>query len=159
MDSAGSAWPAVVAIVLLGASCSTPTLSQPGSSSNTPRKHVSVRFTDMALRPETARIEPGGSVIWINDATIYLGVVYFDASIREKFTCSELRPLFYQVAGGYQSLPIQKAAESVRLPCPLRPGSYDYELRLFQSEAGMPAGPAGTGGPPDARMPGKIVVE
>ena len=145
----------IIGLVLLGARCATPTLDQPADASSSARKHVTVRFTDMALRPETARVQRDGRVIWINDSTTYLGAVYFDESIRDEFTCEELRPLFYKVAGGYQSLTLQGATESVGLPCPLKPGSHRYELRLFRSFPGQPAAAAN----PDARMPGTIVVE
>lgn len=124
----------------------------PGSATtNKPRKHVVVEFTDNSLHPSVARVHQGANVVWLNYTTIYTGAVVFPASIKDSFICSDLRPLFGKVAAGYQSEAITEW-RSMTLPCPLNPGSYPYELRLFSGDFGVADDPVRT-------LSGKIVVE
>ena len=143
------------------AGCSTPSWSQPPST-NKPRKDVTVQFTEATLHPETARVTAGGSVGWINYSTGFDGSVVFPASIRSSFTCSDLRPIFMKVAAGYQSIPIKESGpENVTLPCPLKPGEYEYELWLFSPGTLQGVGQGAGAGMDDplSQMKGKIVVE
>ena len=59
--------------------------------------------------------------------------------------------MLMETAAGYQSIPINRDSEAFALPCPLKPGTYDYTLQLFK---GM-----GTMTIPTSTMAGKIVVE
>jgi plastocyanin len=131
-------------------------------TTNKPRKNVVVQFTDATLHPEIARVTSGGNVVWVNYSAAGLdGSVVFPASIRESFTCDELRPLFMKVAAGYQSIPIQGESENVTLPCPLKTGEYEYQLYLFSSGT-LSGGGQGAGASmdnPQSTMKGKIVVE
>ena len=81
-----------------------------------------------------------------------MGVVVFPASIKDSFTCSELRPRFSRVAAGYQSEPITGEMEKVTLPCPLKTGSYGYEIHLSEANFGGLSDPVRT-------LSGEIVVE
>ena len=59
-----------------------------------------------------------------------------------------------KVAAGYQSSPISGAmGEDAVLPCPLKPGEYEYEIYLFEKMGG--------GGMfnPNTTMQGKLIVE
>jgi hypothetical protein len=107
---------AVAIAALLG--CQTPTWQQKPTT-NKPRRHVMVQFTDSSLHPSIARVLEGGDVSWVNYATMYVGAVVFPASTRESFTCSQLRPRFMKVAAGYQSIPIGGDMVDFALPCPL----------------------------------------
>lgn len=92
----------------------------------------------MSVHPSQATILPGGNVMWINYASEAEGVVFFPDSSVAGFTCTDLRPIFAEVAGGWQSMPItREGMDEVRLPCPLEPGTYPYELRLSIEMMGM----------------------
>ena len=123
-------------------------------TTNKPRKHVMVQFTDATVSPSIARLTPGGTISWVNYSTIYSGSVVFPATISE--VCSDLRPDFMEIAAGYQSIPISGEMDDVAFPCPLPPGSYDYEIWLFQ---GGPLGGPGDMDDPQARAEASIVVE
>ena len=124
-------------------------------TTNKPRKNVMVQFTQASVHPSIARVLPGGNVAWINYADTFVGAVVFPASIKESFTCTELRPLFSKVAAGYKSIPITGAGgENVTLPCPLKPGTYDYQIYL----GGGGDGSLGIDNP-EQTLPAKIVVE
>lgn len=149
---------ALLAISMAG--CGTPVWQQQPST-NKARKHVVVQFTNATLHPSVARVLPGGNVAWVNYASGMDGTVVFPASIKESFICTELRPLFMKVAAGYQSMPIKGSSmESVALPCPLKPGEYDYKLQLFEGGTLMGFGNAGGAGMdnPTSEMAGKIIV-
>jgi hypothetical protein len=139
-------------VALLG--CGMPTSKGPPST-NKPRKHVMVQFTSMTLHPSHAQVLEGGNVVWINYADNYQGSVVFPESIASGFTCDDLRPLFMKTDAGYQSLAILPDSENVTLPCPLKPGEYDYELQLFE---GSWMGPGAAMANPVRQMPGTIIV-
>jgi hypothetical protein len=122
----------------------------PGEGSG-PRQHVEIQFGDMAIHPQTAILRQGGKAVWINTSTEYRGAVVFPESIKASFTCDELRPVFSKTGIGYQSIPISADVETVALPCPLKPGSYDYQLYLFDDMGGVDD--------PQRTLQGKIVVE
>ena len=134
----------------------TPTWEQ-HPSKNKPRKHVMVQFTDMSLHPSIAQVEAGGTVSWVNYGSMYEGSIVFSDDVAKAFTCSELRPNWMKTGTGYQSIPITMggAANDLEVPCPLKPGEYEYEIWLFSSGMGGPAGMDN----PQSRMQGKIVVK
>jgi len=115
-----------------------------------------IQFSGVGLHPETAHIPADGNVAWINQALEYRGIVVLPANMGASFSCSDLRPTFERVAAGYQSLAItQEDPENVTLPCPLRPGSYPYELWLF----GQGLGELGDDAVPAQKLRGTLVVE
>ena len=123
-------------------------------TTNKPREHVVVQFSDSSLHPAIARVNQGGNVTWVNYSSSYTGAVVFSDSFADALTCGEPRPRFAKVAAGYQSSPITGGmGEDATLPCPLKPGEYEYEIYLFESMGG--------GGmfDPNAKMQGKLVVE
>ena len=131
----------------------TPTW-QSEQSANHPRAHVMIQFTDASLHPSTAQITANGNVVWINYANAKQGAVFFESSVRDAFPC-DMRPLFMEVAGGWQSVPITGDSQNVILPCTPKPGEYSYELRLFDGLAGAPS--IGMDNP-QSQMHGKIKV-
>jgi plastocyanin len=140
------------------AAAATPTWQQ-HPSKNKPRKHVMVQFTDMSLHPSVAQVLKGGTVSWVNYGSMYQGSIVFSDEVAAAFTCSELRPDWSKTGTGYQSIPITMggATNDLQIPCPLKPGEYEYEVWLFQG-GGMGGG-FGAMDDPQSRMQGKIIVE
>jgi hypothetical protein len=117
-----------------------------------PPPDAEVQFTDTALDPVVAHVQEGGNVVWINEDSSYAAVVFLPSSVKDGLTCGYLRPEFGEVTGGYLSQPIAGDIERVSLPCPLKPGRYDYKLILYAPNMGGPDDPVLT-------LPGSIVVE
>jgi hypothetical protein len=128
-------------------------------SKNKPRNHVMVQFTDMTLHPSIAQVTKGGTVSWVNYASMSQGTIVFSDAVAQAFTCTELRPNWMKTGAGYQSIPITMggASNDLQIPCPLKPGEYEYEVWLFQG-GGMGGG-FGAMDDPQSRMQGKIIVE
>jgi hypothetical protein len=126
-------------------------------SKNKPRKHVMVQFSDMSLHPSIAQVVEGGTVSWVNYASMYEGSIVFSNEVAAAFTCSDLRPNWMKTGTSYQSIPITMggATNDLEVPCPLKPGEYEYEIWLFSSAMGGPAGMDN----PQSRMQGKIIVK
>jgi len=141
--------------VLAGAE--TPTWEQ-HPTKNKPRKHVMVHFTDATLHPSIAQVVEGGTVSWVNYASMSDGSIVFSDEVAKAFTCSELRPNWMKTETGYHSIPITKggAMDDLEIPCPLKPGEYEYEVWLF---SGSMRNPAAEMSDPQSRMQGKIIVK
>jgi len=139
------------------AQSATPVANQ-HPTTNEPRKNVLVRFTNMSLRPSVVQIVEGGIVAWANLSTNRGGVVSFPLSIIDHFTCSELRPVFYQTADRLVSIPITGDASSVALPCPLEPGEYTYRIDLFRGLRSIGLAVSNIDNP-ELSLPGKIIVK
>lgn len=124
---------------------------------NKPRKDVTVQFTDTSLHPSIAQVMEGGTLSWVNYASMNQGTVVFSDEVAKAFTCANLRPNWMKTDTGYQSIPITiaGAANDLEIPCPLKPGEYEYEIWLYSTAMG---GAIGTG-VPQSRMQGKIIVK
>jgi hypothetical protein len=115
-----------------------------------------VQFSYLEVTPETVRIGGDGNVRWENLAEETRAFVIFPESIAPSFRCTDLRPYFVRVGNLYRSLPLmEEESERVQLPCSLAPGSYDYEIWLFQAGLSKEIAPDR----PEQRLRGKIVVE
>jgi hypothetical protein len=141
---------APLVLSLLLASCTATSGSNPEAGS------AVVEFSFDSVRPQTVRIAAGGNVSWINIAADSRGFVVFPVSIASGFTCGEnLSPYFRRTLSGFQSLPITDfGSETVKLPCPLKPGSYPYEI--WVSGAGL--GETAPGGS-ERKLSATIIVE
>jgi hypothetical protein len=147
-----------VAIAANGCAQSAVPIATQHPTTNEPRQHVLVRFTNMSLRPSVAQVLEGGTVAWTNLSSNRGGVVSFPLSVVDHFTCSELRPVFYQTADRLVSIPITAGTGDVALPCPLEPGEYAYRLDLFRGLRRI--GPSVSNiDNPDLSLPGKIIVK
>jgi hypothetical protein len=126
-------------------------------SRNRPLEHVMVQFTDSTLHPSIAQLLKGGSLSWVNYASMSQGSIVLSDAVAKSFTCSDLGPNWIKIDTGYQSIPITigGALSDLELPCPLEPGDYEYEIWLFATEVDDPAAEE----EPQSRMQGKIVVE
>jgi hypothetical protein len=148
----------LVAIAVGGCAQSAVPVATQHPTTNEPRQHVLVRFTNMSLRPSIARVVEGGTVAWTNLSSNRGGVVSFPLSVVDHFTCGELRPVFYQTSDRLVSIPISGNSADVALPCPLEPGEYAYRLDLFRGLRRV--GPSVSNiDNPDLSMPGKIIVK
>ena len=92
----------------------------------------------------------------VNYSTLYSGSIVFSDAVAAAFTCSERRPNFMKTARGYQSIPIGSEVDDLEIPCPLKPGEYEYEVWLF---SGSMVNPAAEMSDPQSRMQGKIIVK
>lgn len=147
-----------LAIAIGGCAQSALPVATQHPTTNEPRRHVLVRFTNMSLRPSVAQVLEGGTVAWTNLSSDRGGVVSFPLSVVDHFTCSELRPTFYQTAGRLVSIPINSDSADVALPCPLEPGEYAYRLDLFSGVRRIGPSVSNTDSP-DLSLAGKIIVK
>jgi len=120
-------------VAALVCACASPPRMPDGRSTNVPRKNMVVQINNMNVHPEVVRITPGGSVAW-DSWSDYVAVVSFPISIRESFTCTDLRPDFYPNGDRLISIPVSGDNENLVTPCPLALGSYPY--RVLLSEGG-----------------------
>ncbi|MCH8890313.1 MAG: hypothetical protein IH827_04435 [Myxococcales bacterium] len=149
---------AMVAFAIGGCAQSAVPVATQHPTTNEPRQHVLVHFTNMSLRPSVAQIVEGGTVAWTNLSSNRGGMVSFPLSVVDHFTCSELRPVFYKTADRLVSIPITGGSGGVALPCPLEPGEYAYRLNLFRGLRRI--GPSVSNiDNPDLSLPGKIIVK
>lgn len=127
-------------------------------SKNAPRKHVMVQFTNTSLHPSIAQVTEGGTVSWVNYASTGSATIVLSDEVAAAFTCTELRPNWMKTGKGVQSVAITMggATDDLQLPCPLKPGEYEYEVWLYSERTG---GGLGQMGNPRSRMQGKIIVE
>jgi hypothetical protein len=115
-----------------------------------------VQFTYRAVNPQTVRIPPDGNVTWENAAPDTIGFVVLATNIAPSFRCTDLHPYFEKKETVYRSLPLtDEESERVQLPCPLAPGSYDYEIWLI----GTGFGEFSADREPQQILRAKIVVE
>ena len=128
-------------------------------SKNKPREHVMVQFADLSLHPSIAQVLQGGTVSWVNYGSMYEGSIIFSDEVAAAFTCSDLSPNWMKSGTGYQSIPITRegATNDLEIPCPLKPGGYEYEIWLFP-EGRMGAGFGGMDNP-QSRLQGKTIVK
>lgn len=154
MSRASASTVACLAAAALLVACSSSSGGAPGAGAY--REPVVVQFTYQAVSPETVHIPAGGNLTWKNIAADTRGFVIFPASIASAFRCQDLRPYFVRMETVYRSLPLtDEESERVQLPCPLAPGSYDYEIWLMGSGFGVDFGD----GKPEQILRAKIVVE
>jgi len=154
MSRANVATVSCVAAAVLLASCSSTSGGALGAGEA--REPAVVHFSYEAVNPETVRITADGNVTWVNMAPDTRGFVVFPASIASGFRCDDLHPYFSKTANVYRSLPITGTqSERVELPCPLAPGTYDYEIWLMGSGFGVESG----ADEPEQILRAKIVVE
>ena len=154
MSRANVATVSCVAAAALLVSCSSPSGGAPGAFEV--REPAVVQFSYQAVDPQTVRISGDGNVRWVNIADDALGFVVFPASIASGFRCNDLKPYFSRTANVYRSLPITgMESERVELPCPLAPGTYDYEIWLVSAGLGVEVDDV----EPQQILRAKIVVE
>ena len=121
-----------------------------GQSDGGLRKNVVVQINEMHVRPEVVRVPAeGNSVAWTN-WTRSIATVSFPASVAKAFTCKETRPDFVLNGPRLESIAQLGSNEDLVTPCPLKPGTYPYEVYLFDN--------MGNRDNPRLKIPGTIEV-
>ena len=138
--------PAALAAVGVLWGCGGSSLPEAPPTTNKPRDHVVVEFTDTSLHPSIARVLEGGTLSFVNYSVGHIGAIEFTRDTEVGFTCTDLAPRWKRASSGVRSEPITGVEDEFALPCPLKPGEYDYELLLFDA--------AGEGRRPPATLPG-----
>ena len=105
--------------------------SAPGAVSV--RKNVVIQINQFKVHPAVATVPAeGNSIVWTNFSDL-LAAVSFPASVADAFTCSEVRPDFVVNGPVMESISIVGGREDLVTPCPLKPGTYEYQVNLFNS--------------------------
>ena len=100
-----------------------------GSEPNPPgRQHAFVRISNASLSPETTTLAAGGRLSFVNTSS-YTAVVILQAAASD-FECTRLGPVFQVEGDRIRSQPINDNGNRSTLPCPMKPGSYDYGVQL-----------------------------
>ncbi|MDE0884454.1 MAG: hypothetical protein OSB70_02855 [Myxococcota bacterium] len=114
------------------------------------RGHALIQINNMNVAPRVAKVSgPKNSVVWTNWSSS-VASIHFPASIADAFVCDELRPLFVHSGDTVESVTTVGDNESLSTPCPLKPGTYTYEVWLSQSQAQREN--------PQLKLTGQIVV-
>ncbi|MDG2336136.1 MAG: hypothetical protein P8Q97_18175 [Myxococcota bacterium] len=123
-----------------------------GCASNPAQKgsHALIQINNMNVAPRIAKVSgPKNSVVWTNWSSS-VASIHFPTSIADAFVCDELRPLFVHNGNTVESVTTVGDNESLSTPCPLKPGTYTYEVWLSQSQAQREN--------PQLKLTGQIVV-
>lgn len=100
-----------------------------GPEQNPPaRQHAFVRISNASLYPETTTLAAGGQISFVNTSN-YTAVVILQAAASD-FECARLGPVFKVEGDRIRSKPISDNGNRSTLPCPMKPGSYDYGVQL-----------------------------
>ena len=92
------------------------------------RQHAFVRISNASLSPETTTLTAGGRLSFVHVSS-YTAVVVLKASASD-FGCARLGPAFHADGDRVRSQPIADNGNRTTLPCPMKAGSYDYEVQL-----------------------------
>ena len=113
----------------------TPQRTESGKTTNQPRESMVVQINNMTIHPQVVRVQGAkNSVAWTNFSD-YVATVHFPASVKDGFTCTELRPDFVLNGPEIESIETIGANEDLVTPCPMKPGTYPYSVYMFQNQA------------------------
>ena len=125
---------ALGAVVFLSAAIAcagTPQRTSSGKTTNKPRESMVVQINNMNVHPQVVRVKGAKNrVSWTNYSD-YAASVNFPISVKDGFTCTELRPDFVVSGDRIESIAALGDNEDLTTPCPLKPGTYPYEVYLF----------------------------
>ena len=147
-------------LALAAAGCAdqgTPTMNASASTTNTPSPDVVIQVGDMDVAPSVARVKQGGRVSWVSVSTNFRPTLSVPAAIVDRFTCKDLRPQFFLADDRLVSIAMGADMEAVALPCPLKPGTYDYRIELTSGGEGV--GGRSMGMNPQGQLRATLVVE
>lgn len=156
--------PLLLLLLLMAGACMLKNQAEPSwqqaPTTNKPRIHVMIQFGDTTVLPDVAHVKAGGTVSWVNYSTQYKGSVVLPPGMRSAMDCP-VRPDFMEMSGGgLQSIPIGGDDDDVDLPCPLKAGTYDYQIYLYgASDLGAGGNIAAGMENPQVTMKGRIIVE
>ncbi len=126
--------------------------SDGGDSGKAPglHKNIVIQINQFHVRPEVAKVPAeGNSISWTNWSDS-LAMIVFPAEVAQAFTCDEVRPDFVVNGPHLESITAIGSNEDLVTPCPLKPGTYDYQVYLFESP--------GDRYNPELKSKGQIVV-
>ncbi len=113
----------------------TPQRTESGKTTNKPRENMVVQINNMSVHPQVVRVQGAkNSVAWTNFSD-YVATIHFPASVKDGFTCTELRPDFVLNGPDIESIETIGANENLVTPCPMKPGTYPYSVYMFQNQA------------------------
>jgi len=118
----------VLSCALLATACAGAGGSGESAQSPPGRQHAFVRVSNTALSPETTTLAAGGRLSFVNTSS-YTAVVILQAAASD-FECTRLGPAFQAEGNRVRSQPISDNGNRAALPCPMKPGSYDYGVQL-----------------------------
>ena len=124
-----------VLLISVVACAGTPQRTESGETTNKPRQSMVVQINNMSVHPEVVRVQGAkNSIAWTNYSD-YVATVHFPASVKDGFTCTELRPDFVLNGPQIESIETIGANEDLVTPCPMKPGTYPYTVYMFQNQA------------------------
>ena len=119
---------ALLSSALLAAACAGTGGSGESEQDVPRRQHAFVRISNASLSPETTTLTAGGRLSFVNTSS-YTAVVILQAAASD-FECTRLGPVFQVEGDRIRSQPISDNGNRSTLPCPMKPGSYDYGVQL-----------------------------
>jgi len=109
-----------------------------------------VQINAMNLAPEVVQASGSkNSIAWTNWSSSWARVV-FPGGMTSAFTCTDLRPQFVFTGDRIESIRASGDNMDLVTPCPLKPGSYEYEVWLYE--------PRFDRGDPQRKLKGRIEV-
>jgi len=143
---------AVVVLLLTAVSlgCAMSSGGQDSGKKSSLHKNIVIQINQFHVRPEVAKVPAeGNSISWTNWSDS-LAMIVFPAEVAQAFTCDEVRPDFVVNGPHLESITAIGSNEDLVTPCPLKPGTYDYQVYLFESP--------GDRYNPELKSKGQIVV-
>ncbi|MCH2185086.1 hypothetical protein MK280_04370 [Myxococcota bacterium] len=146
-------WGNPVVVLLLTAfslGCAMNSGGQDSGKKPSLHKNIVIQINQFHVRPEVAKVPAeGNSIAWTNWSDS-LAMIVFPAEVAQAFTCDEVRPDFVVNGPHLESITAIGSNEDLVTPCPLKPGTYDYQVYLFESP--------GDRYNPELKSKGQIVV-
>ena len=122
------------------------------------RDLIVVQFGNLAVSPQDVRLQTGERVVWSNHSD-YLAQVVFPLTLTESLQCSRFGEEWRQTADHLASVPIEGGRLDLLLPCALAPGSYHYEIYLFESDRSEGDSLAASVNEPELRLTARLLVQ
>ena len=122
------------------------------------RDLIVVQFDNLAVSPQVARLQAGERAVWSNHSD-YEAQVVFPVTLIESLQCSRIGEEWQQTLDHLASVPIEGGRLDLLLPCGLAPGSYHYEIYLFEGVLAAPNRVAAVLNEPELRLTARLLVE
>lgn len=120
-------------MLLISLSCASSSGNGGDDGSTKLRKNVLVQINELHVRPEVVRVPADGNRVSWTNWTGSIAAISFPASVAKAFTCSEIRPDFVLNGPRVESIYALGSNEDLTTPCPLKPGTYTYQVGLYDT--------------------------